>query len=1051
MRRRFGNFKLKEFVFWSIVISVVLVILTILISLLHISARTEKKHRNQSLYELQNSERQYLRQHALTILNLVQIAMEKKEIEERERIRHEARKLNILINSIYKKNRNKSNSALKKHISSIINDLSNELSDYFFIYDFRSRDFLVPDLKITEKKNAVYRKSMEEIYNIFTQSIYSQNETLIEYRMIRSHGEDFVFLNTTAYVFYFKPLDILIGANSFPNKTSEYVRNNFKNRIRIFEKHKKIKVFTGNYSGELFTDYAGEDRDIELKDENGKSYGGEFLRAALKGGDFIEYNVKKEGAVKERIVNYVVGIDEWSMFFCCQISLSEDTKASDISYTDILTDNLLTFLILFTIITSVSIFLGVKFNKEFSGDIRNISKWVDNYSAESQNENPEFNYIDVESLFLLIQNRYSRDADSMKSTFKENRFLKSIIDQAQVGIQIWSRNKRNSIKIEYTNKYYSNLMDVLTKSKFTKRRTGILRSTVHKCLISVRSVFDSPHEKIENEVLIDDINDKELNLRISAAPIFDENGDFAACVEIVTDLTEKYETINRLKVSERNYKEIFNTSTDSIIIFEPSEFKIVDVNNAMQKLFGYSYEEALRLSYLDLSYDHSKVRIIQYRNLFASIREKSPLFFIWRGKKKNGSSISMENVLKRVNIDDKEHILLFSKDITIQKEAQEELERTKSYLDNIVNSMPSALIGADMDGKVIEANNRAMELGTDQKVIGKHILVAFPWLEDYLDLVFGSIKEKQPKTKLKQALHIHNKKMYFNITCYPLPSEFENQAVIQLDNITDQVRIEEMIVHSEKMMTVGGLAAGMAHEINNPLGIIMQAAENTFRRLSPDFEKNKVLAEKYHIDLESVWEYLKERQVLDFMFSIRDATNRASDIVKNMLNFSRMKTERKENLDINSIIDDTIYLAMHDYDLKKQYDFKSIKLVKDLGDALPEVNVSKTEIEQVILNLLKNAAHAMINRQSEDDPEIRIRSFKEDNYLKISIIDNGKGMTENVQKRIFEPFYTTKPVGSGTGLGLSVSYFIVSNNHNGKLEVDSKPGKGARFTISLPI
>ncbi len=1047
MRKNTGNFRLSEYVYWTAIISVVLAIAAIYLSIAHISMQNAVSLNEQLKYAKHNSDRNNLRHHALSILSLIKTGQEREDIESKHRLRREARKLNILVNSIYKKNRHKSHSALKKHLASIINDLSNEMSDYYFIYDFQKKDFIVPESKVPEIPNKQYQAEMKALHETFVQAIYSQNETLLEYNMIRTSGDEQHTRSTTAYVFYFKPLDILLGANLFPYEMMRKLKKEFLENLDVFEDNTHMQIFTGNYNGEIFIESDDRKRNIILKDKEGKIYSRELVRAALKGGDYIEY----ESSETQTVVNYVIGIDEWEMYFCCQIIMLNDSNENGVSFLEVMSRHTGTLLVLFSVLIVITIIVGSFFKRKISSDIRNIEKWVDGIENDSSDDAPEFHFYDLERLLTGFDNNFKQERERFRDVQRDNEFLKSVIDQAHIGIQIWVRNKRNSIRIKYTNRYYSNLMDLLTKSKFSSRRTGILRSTVHKCLISVRNVFDPPHNRLENEVTIEDVDGKNLYLNITATPVFNKKLEFVACTEIVTDVSEKSRDIDRLKTSEQNYKEIFNTSTDAITIFEPDEFRVVDVNKAMLKLFGYTYEEALRLSYLDLSHEHSKIKIIQYKNLFASIKEKSPLYFIWKGKKNNGRSISLENVLKRVNIGKKEHVLLFSKDITIQKEAQDELERTKSYLDNIVNSMPSALIGADMDGKIIEANNKALELGIDQNVIGRHILVTFPWLEDYLDLVFSSIKEKTPKSKSKQVIHIHNKKMYFNITCYPLPSEFENQAVIQLDNVTDQVRIEEMIIQSEKMMTVGGLAAGMAHEINNPLGIIMQAAENTLRRLSPDFDKNRDIAERYHIDLQSLRDYMKERQVLDFIKSIQDASGRASEIVKNMLNFSRMKTERKENLDINSIVNDTIYLAMHDYDLKKQYDFKSINLVKDLGDALPNVNVSKTEIEQVILNLLKNAAHAMINKKYDDKPEIRIRTIREENYLKISIIDNGKGMSENMQKRIFEPFYTTKPVGSGTGLGLSVSYFIVTNNHNGKLEVESKPGNGARFTISLPI
>jgi len=137
--------------------------------------------------------------------------------------------------------------------------------------------------------------------------------------------------------------------------------------------------------------------------------------------------------------------------------------------------------------------------------------------------------------------------------------------------------------------------------------------------------------------------------------------------------------------------------------------------------------------------------------------------------------------------------------------------------------------------------------------------------------------------------------------------------------------------------------------------------------------------------------------------------------------------------------------------LKKKYDFKTIDIRRDYEQGLPTVNITETEIEQVFLNLFKNAAQAMADKDFGDErPNITLRTRKEGKFVRIEVEDNGPGMDEDVRKRVFEPFYTTKRVGLGTGLGLSVSYFIIARNHEGEFLVESEPGKGSKFIIRLP-
>jgi signal transduction histidine kinase len=293
---------------------------------------------------------------------------------------------------------------------------------------------------------------------------------------------------------------------------------------------------------------------------------------------------------------------------------------------------------------------------------------------------------------------------------------------------------------------------------------------------------------------------------------------------------------------------------------------------------------------------------------------------------------------------------------------------------------------------------------------------------------------------------------FSDITVYPLISNGIEGAVIRIDDVTERVRLEEIMIQTEKMMSVGGLAAGMAHEINNPLGIIMQGVQNTVRRLSPELEKNKIAAAECGVQLENLEAYLKKRNIAEYLEGVREAAVRASKIVKNMLDFSRRSDSRMAPTDINQILDEVLELAANDYDLKKKYDFRHIRIVKEYDPELRNIRCTKTEIEQVILNLVKNAAHAMTEIQEENyKPQITIKTRGEGEYAVIEVCDNGPGMDERTRKRIFEPFFTTKGIGVGTGLGLSVSYFIITTNHQGKMSVETAVGKGTTFKISLPL
>ena len=257
------------------------------------------------------------------------------------------------------------------------------------------------------------------------------------------------------------------------------------------------------------------------------------------------------------------------------------------------------------------------------------------------------------------------------------------------------------------------------------------------------------------------------------------------------------------------------------------------------------------------------------------------------------------------------------------------------------------------------------------------------------------------------------------------------------------------MIQSEKMVSIGGLAAGMAHEINNPLAGILQNAQVIRNRISPELAANRSAAAEVGIDLESLRAYLDRRGCLRMMDSIMESGQRAARIVENMLSFSRKSNVERAKVDICALLDRTVELAANDYDLKRQYDFRRIRIVREYEADLPFVPCEESKIQQVFFNLIRNGAQAMAARQGDACFVLRARSWGD--AVRIEISDNGPGMPEELRKRIFEPFFTTKKVGEGTGLGLSVSYFIVVENHGGQMEVESIPGQGTTFIVILPL
>lgn len=391
-----------------------------------------------------------------------------------------------------------------------------------------------------------------------------------------------------------------------------------------------------------------------------------------------------------------------------------------------------------------------------------------------------------------------------------------------------------------------------------------------------------------------------------------------------------------------------------------------------------------------------------------------------------------------------------AQEITIRRSIETQLNHTRSFLDSIIDSMPSALFTLDHRGYIIQCNQQAADwLASErQPLVGKR-LAQYIDLFEHIDLSFDQTTMAEVKKLERIKLSLPIGKFPADITLYPLKDKNLNGLVIRIDDISQREKMEEVIMQTEKMKSVGGLAAGMAHEINNPLGAILQSIQNIQRRIHPDHEANRQSAEKVHLDLNTMNRYLEDRSIIKFINNIQDAGQRAASIVSNMLQFSRGNQKSLSITSVKELLDRTLEIAHADLKLK------SIDIHLNNIDSHIMLNCIPSELEQVILNLLQNAAQALHEYQqsktSEDwRPQIHINAEQLDGYTIIKVKDNGPGMDDITRRRIFEPFFTTKDVGLGTGLGLSVSYFIITAHHQGQLNVISSPNQGACFIIKLP-
>jgi PAS domain S-box-containing protein len=537
-------------------------------------------------------------------------------------------------------------------------------------------------------------------------------------------------------------------------------------------------------------------------------------------------------------------------------------------------------------------------------------------------------------------------------------------------------------------------------------------------------------------------------LRTSGKPVFDEDGVFQGYRGVGSDVTER-------KRAQEMFRLVVESAPNAMVVVN-SAGKIVLVNKQTETLFGYPRDELIGHPVEILVPEQLRARHPDYRTHFQAMPQARAMGSgrDLHARRKDGSEISVEIGLSPVETEQETLILGAVVDITERKQASQQLQRIRSYLQNIIDSMPSILVGVDAEGQ-ITAWNKGAELVAGicaEEATGQRFVQLLPWLQSQAKKVADTLRTGQALRTERLVTERAGETHFWDVVVYPLGSEDRPGAVIRVDDITSRVRIEQLLVQNEKMMSLGGLAAGMAHEINNPLSAILQNCQNIRRRLSGELRKNQEVAESLGLELRAVEAYLEAREVLRALSDIQEAGVRTTKIVTDMLAFSRSGQSHFARADLSKLCDTAVRLATSDYELKKKYDFKDISIERDYDPSLEGVYCDETGIEQVILNLLKNAAQAMAaGNHQRRAPKITLRTRKQSDCARIEVIDNGPGMDEETRQRALEPFFTTKAVGEGTGLGLSVSYFIITEQHAGTLTVESAPGQGARFIIQLPL
>jgi PAS domain S-box-containing protein len=363
--------------------------------------------------------------------------------------------------------------------------------------------------------------------------------------------------------------------------------------------------------------------------------------------------------------------------------------------------------------------------------------------------------------------------------------------------------------------------------------------------------------------------------------------------------------------------------------------------------------------------------------------------------------------------------------LLLEEQAQraKELARLKEFNENIIESITVGVMVINLHGRITNWNGALESIYglKREQAIGRRITEVFQtgMLRALRELMARSERQQGGPVNVYKfrAFGADGRELTLNISLAALQSRNteDEGTLVAIEDVTERVSLEEQLQQTDKLSSIGLLAAGVAHEVNTPLAGISSYSQMLMNQ-TPETDPRHQLLEKIH------------RQ-----------TSRASSIVNNLLNFSRVSDARYAPVDVNRVIDDTIQL------LEAQLRNTEIEVVRRYADDLPLVPGNAPKLQQVLMNLILNARDAM---PQGGKMEISTEPIGDD--VAINILDTGVGIAAENLSKIYDPFFTTKKIGQGTGLGLAVSYGIV-RDHGGHINVESKPGEGTLFRISLPV
>ena len=560
----------------------------------------------------------------------------------------------------------------------------------------------------------------------------------------------------------------------------------------------------------------------------------------------------------------------------------------------------------------------------------------------------------------------------------------------------------------------------------------------------------------------------ERHLLLDAAPVR-RDGVVVAVVETLYDITARTRAEESLKLLAQAVEQ-----TASAIVITDPQGKILYVNNKFCESSGYDLSEVIgRRSNLLNSGVH---QYQMYAELWATISSGREWHGELHNRRKNGTLFWESATISPITDYNGQisHYLAVKEDITSRKSAERLLQKKQAELvlkheqltdlfrqvelgkrewEQTMDCIDDMVAMVDREAKIRRCNRAFMQLAGGAYTE----LISCDWRE----LLRGAGLELDSLPGESGELFHPQSRRWFTLKIYPFDEE--RGAVVTLHDLTEIKQVtqelnrayEELkathsqLLQQEKMASIGQLAAGVAHEINNPMGFIssnLGSMEKYLERLTAFIELQSAgIEENAPESLKKELAEARRKAKVDYILGdaksllaeSRDGAERVRAIVQNLKSFSRVDEGQASWVDLNDCLESTVSIAWNELKYKTT-------LNRDYGE-LPQVKCLPQQLNQVFLNLLVNAAHAI-----DTKGEVTIRTRRLEDRVTVAIQDTGCGIPEAIRNRIFEPFFTTKEVGKGTGLGLSISYDIIKK-HGGEIEVASEPGVGTTFTISLPI